>query len=242
MKRKTLFTSMALCMLLSLFVFIFASGDPYEFTWNFNTPRNISYSVHVEKGLVDGQPERVQDHILTFEFPGDGTVNVKYDNVHRGIFSANSGNLELVGTDIPPYISFIILSHFPAAGISADIGDEWQTRFPDDNHASSVVDKIVLQDEYRLNVGSIEDDTAYLNVETYTRTIENYALTSLIGDVTDNPILNWNIFLTGSSSYNLTDKAIQNAELYYILMPADNYTADSITNSVHRQYVIVTRI
>lgn len=244
MNKIKFFTLLIFCSILA--IFLIASGTEYELTWDLNTSRDISYDVILERGLTDqGQPEEVELHTLKFQVLSNGDVDVKFNDVYWGTFETGTGEMEIANeANIPPYMSIILFSLLPVDGITAAVGGGWQTFFPGDTRIAAEDEKIALQDKYQVTFESVQDENLLnLQVEGYTKAIHNTRLTDLLGqDLGDlAAIVDWNFFLIGTSVYNVSETAIQEAELFYILMPATNNTVDSVINSIHRHHVLITR-
>jgi len=242
MKTNRIFSIVFCCLLLGVSLY----GQSYQFTWDFNTAHDVNFAVHQERGLVNGLPEDIEDHTLTFHFPGDGTVDIDYDSTYIGSFSSVSGQLELSDINkIPPYNGIILLALLPVQGQSAVVGDQWQTVFPSDAQVASEDDKVSLQDRFSTTFAGVRNGN-FLNLDlaAHTRALDTSYLRSLLGDaaVNNSPILNWNLFLTGTSIYDAASQSIHHAELYFIIMPDTDYTADGIVGSMHRQYVVISKL
>lgn len=243
MNKIRCFITFSICMLCSFM--LVGQVQLHQFGWNPGSARDVNYSVHVERGLTaDGDPEMQDDHTLRLHFPGDGTVDIYYDNVLSGSFTSASGEWELVNaTQIPPYNGIILLSLLPALQTGGSQGVTWQTYFPTDSLVSTEDGKLSIQDQYQMTFTSLNDDgLCELDLSADTRVADNTFLRTVIDDVDGSPILNWNFFLTGAATYDKVNKCIQSAQLYYILMPETGYTPDSIINSIHRQYVIISKL
>ncbi len=245
MNKIKLFTLVIFSSLLAFF--LLASGTEYELTWDLNTSRDISYDVILERGLTDqGQPEEVELHTLKFQILVNGDVDVKFDDVYWGTFETGSGEMEIANeANIPPYMSIILFSLLPVDGITATVGATWETLFPGDTRIAAEDDKLALQDQYVVTFAGIQDENLLdLQVEGFTKAIHNARLTELLGqDLGDLAVIaDWNFFLTGTAVYNVGETAIQEAELFYVIMPATDNTVDSLINSIHRHHVLITRI
>ncbi len=214
--------------------------------WEPSNARSVTYSVKIEHGWKAGQPEFMEEFLLTLNFLGDGRVEITRQGRSPVTFQTTpGGNLKVTNnTDSPPYIAVLILNSLPRMPTTTPPQTEWETRFPRDEDLSIEDDRISLQDRLLVKVQGVQAGKAKLELGGYVRGVRNTAATKFFGPSLANVqrLLEWNLFLIGTAVFDRSTKSLEQAEFFYLLQPVPGLTRDQLMVEESRQHALITRI
>lgn len=211
--------------------------------WDPSVARTISYSVTVEHGLKEGQPEFVEHDTLTLRFLGDGRIEITRQGRAPVTFQTTTGgNLRITSNpDTPPYIAVLLLDSLPATPTGLGMEAAWETRFPTDADLKIEDDKLGLQDRLSGRVRDTQGDMARIDVEGQVRAVRNSAAVSVLGEALSKyeSLFRWNLYLTGEVEFRAATKSVKRAEFFYVFEPIPDLTREQLMKERAREHAVV---